>query len=354
MSKKEDKTSIEEQINENEKEQEIKEEPNKQIKENDKEKEEEQKETIKPEKEKQEELKEEPNKQEEELKEDPNKQEEVVGDKEQDPKEAINNETSNKTTVEEYNRENSKKFGNKKVNNNKSKNNQSKFIRKRTKGFRKFLILVLWVLIIVFIFAIFINKKDARLDTVNDEMSIFKEVPIYELPIKEEIITPILTNKEASQENKEEMIGYVSIPSVDMKVPLYQSASGEDDDMQKVMKQTAAHDPQTKMPGEDENIVITGHREEQFGALENVEEGDLIIIVIKENTFLYEVKEKKIVEEEGQENINYVYDQPQKEQLTLFTCYPFSRFSIPNKRFVIKADRIKEYNKEIEFREEEE
>ncbi|MFV0288606.1 MAG: class D sortase [Mycoplasmatales bacterium] len=255
-----------------------------------------------------------------------------------------------KTTIENYNEENSKKFNQDR--NKSSKGKAKEFKRIRKSKIRKFFLLTIYILVILVGLLTWAKIKDNELMDVNEQMQIFKE-PAYELPIKEELITPTITNEQASADYSEQMIGYVSIPAIGLKVPIMQSSSGENEDMQKVMNQTVAHDPQTSLPGEGGNILLTGHREEQFGDLQNIAIGDLVIVVIQENTYLYKVRETKIIDESGDTSFDYVYDSPEQEQLTMFTCYPFRWYTIPNKRWVVKADRIAEYNEEIDFRDEE-
>ena len=183
----------------------------------------------------------------------------------------------------------------------------------------------------------FQNYKESQMNVLVEEK--FQAVEMQN-PLKESITEDILTNEIASATSSEEMIGYVQIPSVGLKAPIYQGMSNDNLDMQTVMKHSTGHEPGSYLPGEDKQIVLTGHREEQFKSLKDVKKGDLIIVVIGNNTFLYEVAEMQLIKED---QVDYVRAETDEEQAILYTCYPFTPFTPVTGRYVIKADRISEY-----------
>ncbi len=264
-------------------------------------------------------------------------------------------------TVEDYNNENTIKFNTKESNAlKKSREKDQEEVeyivppKPKKKNVRKLLIVLLIILIIVVGFLGFQKYDDYKESKAIDDLASYNTVDLFQTPIKEDIKSAILTNDVAMKSYLEQTIGYIQVPSIDMKVPIYQAKSGEENDMQNVMNYTVAHDPDTMLPGEDQKVVFTGHREEQFGKLQDIKKGDLVIVTIGENVFLYEVDELKIGDADDQEIIDYVYDYNDIDELVMYTCYPFKKFAPVKQRFIVHAKRISTYNKEIEVRVEDE
>lgn len=177
---------------------------------------------------------------------------------------------------------------------------------------------------------------------------------IYNEIIHEDVDSQILKNIDAMAN---EEIGYIEIPRLNMKAPLLQAESNENP--YGALDNTVAHDPQTPLPGEGidiNNSVYLGHREEQFSKLENVEIGDLIVINSNNNTFLYEVDDAYEVdyyegdltpEQEliNQESVNNVFKETENESITLYTCYPFTPMSFIKGRYIVRAHRVEQFEK---------
>lgn len=262
-------------------------------------------------------------------------------------------ENKKKPTVEDYNNANTTKFNPKSTDVLKEKKDEPVFVRKQKpkKDYkRKVLAAVLIILLIVVILLGLKKYEQYQLSVANEELNQYTSLDLT-TNINEDISQAILTNDMALDTYVDKAIGYVQIPAVDMKVPVYQAASGEEKDMQNVMHHTAAHDPTTYLPGEDEKVVLTGHREEQFGKLQYVKKGDLVVVTIGENIFLYEVDEFKIVDADDQEAINYVYGLNGEDELVLYTCYPFKKFAPVKQRYVVHAKKISSFEGPIEVRE---
>lgn len=143
---------------------------------------------------------------------------------------------------------------------------------------------------------------------------------------------------EANQE-----IGYIEIPALDMYRTLLK---GDQNDSQiAAMERGVAYDPNTRLPGLGANTVIAGHREFMFAPLENIKEGDGIIVNIAGQTYLYEVTSTKIITPDQPEE---VFLQTDKDSLVLYTCFPFVFYSNPNERFVVYADPVEQIDYESE------
>lgn len=99
-------------------------------------------------------------------------------------------------------------------------------------------------------------------------------------------------------------------------------------DIQKALRNGVVHYPGTALPGENGNIVLTGHSsyyawdpgrfKDVFALLHDVRKGDKVVIFFNQKKYLYEIEEKKIVLPKEVD----VLRSANKEQLTLITCTP--------------------------------
>ena len=99
------------------------------------------------------------------------------------------------------------------------------------------------------------------------------------------------------------------------------------------LKKGPGHYAGTPLPGEAGNVAIAGHRT-TYGApfyrINELVNGDPILVTTKQGTFTYEVSDQKVVGP----NDNFVLDNtPDKNILTLTTCHP--RFSASQRLIVI-------------------
>ncbi len=269
-------------------------------------------------------------------------------------------ENKKRPTVEDYNNENTIKFNTKESDSLKKSRQKDEeeveYVRPtkvKKKRSRKLLVFLLIVLLIVVGFLGYGKYQEYKQNKAEEALNDFDTVDLYQTPIQEDVSSPILTNEKALENYSEDVIGYIQIPSVGMKVPIYQAKSGAEADVQNVMHYSVGHDPDSLLPGEKQKVVFTGHREEQFNKLQYVQKGDLVIVTILDNVFLYEIDELKIGEADDQEIIDYVYNYNNKDELIMYTCYPFKKYAPVEKRFIVHAKRVSYYDKEIDIRVEE-
>lgn len=99
-------------------------------------------------------------------------------------------------------------------------------------------------------------------------------------------------------------------------------------DIQKALRNGVIHYPGTALPGENGNVVLTGHSsyyawdpgrfKDVFALLHDVKMGDRLVMYFNQKKFVYEVDNIKIVLPEQVD----VLGQMPREQLTLITCTP--------------------------------
>lgn len=119
---------------------------------------------------------------------------------------------------------------------------------------------------------------------------------------------------------KDGKFGYIKIPKMNVKLPLYVGASDSH------LAQGAAILGQTSIPvGEiDTNSVIAGHRGYQgapfFREIEKLDKGDAVTIVNPWDTLEYEVTGIDVI---SPFNTDAVMIQEGRDMITLVTCHPY-------------------------------
>ena len=115
-----------------------------------------------------------------------------------------------------------------------------------------------------------------------------------------------------------EIFGVISIPSLDIEMPIYLGASYQH------MSDGAAHLTQTSLPigGSNTNCVIAGHRGWRgasfFLYLTDLKEGDEVLVTNLWETLRYRVVEIRIIDPK---DIDAILIQDGRELLSLLTCY---------------------------------
>lgn len=123
-------------------------------------------------------------------------------------------------------------------------------------------------------------------------------------------------------------IALIEIPKIGVKSVIVEGVGVND------LKKGPGHYPTTSLPGEQGNVVISGHRT-TYGApfyrLDELEVGDGIKLSDRETTYVYRVTEKKIV---SPGDLTVVVE-TEDARLTLATCHP--RFSARQRLIIVAA-----------------
>ncbi len=135
---------------------------------------------------------------------------------------------------------------------------------------------------------------------------------------------------------KEEVFGVISIPAMDLEMPIYLGATAQH------MADGAAHLSQTSLPigGENTNSVIAGHRgyggASYFRYIDQLQIGDTVTVTNLWESLTYRVAEIKII---YPYEVEEILIQPGRELLTLLTCHPYA--SGGKQRYLIICEREK-------------
>ena len=131
-----------------------------------------------------------------------------------------------------------------------------------------------------------------------------------------------------------DILGYITIPSIEVKLPIYNGASKEN------MSQGATYLANTSLPvgGDNTNCVIAAHTRykgiHMFKRITELEIGDEIYITNLWETLVYKVVETKVIDPKDSRNI---YIQTGRSLVTLSTCHPY-----PNnyQRYLVYAELV--------------
>jgi sortase A len=129
-----------------------------------------------------------------------------------------------------------------------------------------------------------------------------------------------------------EWIAQMNAPSVHLAATVLE---GSDDG---TLERAAGHIEDTPFPGDPGNVGIAGHRDTTFRAVRNLKVGDPLTLTTADRIFNYKISSMMIVDPEDV----YVLDPTDHPVLTLVTCYPFTFIGHAPKRYVIRADLLKE------------
>lgn len=130
------------------------------------------------------------------------------------------------------------------------------------------------------------------------------------------------------------LIGYVEIPVIDVKLPVYHYTTDE------VLKKGAGHLFGSSVPvgGESTHSVISAHRglpnAQMFTDLDQLEEGDLFYITVLSRKLAYEVDRIQVVVPSNTESLAI---EEGEDYVTLVTCTPYA---VNTHRLLVRGHRI--------------
>jgi sortase A len=125
-----------------------------------------------------------------------------------------------------------------------------------------------------------------------------------------------------------EVVGTLTIPSIDAELPIVE---GTDEDE---LENGVGHYKSSAYPLQNEQIVLSGHRDTVFRKMGEVKIGDELIVKLPYGTFTYVIEGTKIVEAD---DTTIIKSTSPNEELVLTTCYPFSYVGNAPDRYIVTA-----------------
>jgi len=176
------------------------------------------------------------------------------------------------------------------------------------------------------------QARQEALDQYDRLSALFAEAESDEDDASPATPDPIDTPSPSKEPPKLDAIATIRIPSIKVNLPVLEGAT------QKNMKYAAAHLTETAPIGEVGNAAIAAHRMRAKGKLFNrlneVKEGDKIMVETKGETYTYVVTGTSIVEPTDVSVLNY---NKTDRRLTLITCDPVVN---PTHRLIVHAELI--------------
>lgn len=104
------------------------------------------------------------------------------------------------------------------------------------------------------------------------------------------------------------------------------------------LRRGAGHIEGTAFPGSPGNVGIAGHRDTTFRPVRHLKLGDPLVLVTADRAFAYRISETLIVDPKDV----YVLDPTEHPTLTLVTCYPFTFIGSAPRRYIVRAELVRE------------
>ena len=160
------------------------------------------------------------------------------------------------------------------------------------------------------------KNESKRLDDAN---TIISEEVIYEFDQK---------SIDYDKFGEGDTIGVLYIPKLEREIPIVEGTDEEE------LAQGVGHYEGTGFPGENKQILLSGHRDTVFRQFGDLENGDEFHVKMEHGTFIYAIEDNEIVSADD----TTVIDPNRKDEvLTVSTCYPFSYIGSAPDRYVVYA-----------------
>lgn len=127
-----------------------------------------------------------------------------------------------------------------------------------------------------------------------------------------------------------ETIGLLYIPKLDRDLPIIEGTNPDE------LKRGVGHYSGTAYPLQNEQIVLSGHRDTVFRNFDQLEIGDTFVVQLPYGEFEYEIYETEIVDADD----TTVIGSTTGENLTVTTCYPFSYIGDAPYRFIFYSKLV--------------
>jgi sortase A len=127
---------------------------------------------------------------------------------------------------------------------------------------------------------------------------------------------------------KGEYFAILIIPRFNVQIPIIEGTTEED------LVWGIGHYLKSVLPGEPDNVVLSGHRDTVFQKMNKLQRGDELYIQTEKGVFVYRIT-KIWITEPNDRSVIVSYNKP---VLTLTTCYPFSFVGPAPKRYIIQSE----------------
>lgn len=141
---------------------------------------------------------------------------------------------------------------------------------------------------------------------------------------------PIDTKSEAKDfiPEKGDKVGVLNIPKLASEIAIIEGTHEDE------LAHGVGHYSGTAYPMQDDQIVLSGHRDTVFQRMGELDMGDIMIVQLPYGDFSYEIVDMQIVDADDR---TIIVPTSPDEVLTVTTCYPFSYVGSAPDRYIITA-----------------
>lgn len=136
-----------------------------------------------------------------------------------------------------------------------------------------------------------------------------------------------LIDKSEFDPKPNDVIGMLEIPVLEAELPIIE---GTDEEM---LARGVGHYSATAFPMDNEQILLSGHRDTVFRNFDQLSIGDRFIVKLPYGTFEYEIQSTDIVDKDDTSVIRSMGT----EALVVSTCYPFRYVGNAPERYILYA-----------------
>ncbi|MHC0037055.1 class D sortase [Pseudoneobacillus sp. C159] len=128
----------------------------------------------------------------------------------------------------------------------------------------------------------------------------------------------------------DEVMGILHLPKIKKELPIIRGVSEDD------LEKGVGYYEGTALPNQNDQMVLSGHRDTVFKRLGELQVGDELIVEMSSGKYSYIIEETFIVEAD---DLTVIKSTAPIEKLTLTTCYPFNFVGNAPKRYIVNAIR---------------
>lgn len=125
-------------------------------------------------------------------------------------------------------------------------------------------------------------------------------------------------------------VGVLYIPKLDREIPIIEGTHEDE------LAQGVGHYLDTGFPGENKQILLSGHRDTVFREFDKLADGDEFHVKLEHGTFIYVIRDSE-TEIVPADDTTVIDPGRTDEYLTVSTCYPFSYIGNAPDRYVLYA-----------------
>lgn len=124
-----------------------------------------------------------------------------------------------------------------------------------------------------------------------------------------------------------DVVGQLTIPKLDGVLPIVEGVNEDE------LSKGVGHYQGTSFPLDNDQIVLSGHRDTVFRGMGDLEIGDTMTVSLPYGDFEYEIYEMYVT---GADDLSVIVPHDE-EVLTVTTCYPFNFIGNAPDRYIINA-----------------